>query len=456
MLDRLEAKSVGAPTLKRTLNTVALVSITFFCTAGGPYGLEPLVASASPLYVLLGVLFFPWIWSFPLAMVTAELSNIFPDQDGMGFVVWIQEAFGNYISFQAGYWSCLCNMLDKAIYPVLFIDYLQVLVLEEGDSFSTFQRWLISVAIVSLVVYMNLKGMELVGNASNIFFLLSVTPFIFLVILALPRLDMSLWLETKSEVKWDLFISMLMWNNSGWDTVGTLAAETIRPQVTYPRAMVITTLLVIGTYLIPIMMTIPLNTDWPSWEDGDFESFAFEVGGTPLMLLFILGSLVCSLGIFNALLSTSARLMMSMSKMGMLPNVFGLVHKQWGTPWFAIIFNGTVISFMVIIPFRDLLEISVIVGAIVTAFIFISFIVLRIKYPPANDRQSIGGDEIFRIPLSTTTAAIYFLIPIGLCIYGVVMSSFRTKALAMGMMVVGTILYWTFDRSRKAVVAPKT
>jgi len=69
-----------------------------------------------------------------------------------------------------------------------------------------------------------------------------------------------------------------MWNNSGWDTVGALAAETICPQKTYPRAMFITTILVIFTYLIPIMITICLDTNWNSWEDGDFETFAYEIG----------------------------------------------------------------------------------------------------------------------------------------------------------------------------------
>eukprot|EP01102_Stenamoeba_stenopodia_P012297 TRINITY_DN3862_c0_g1_i1.p1 TRINITY_DN3862_c0_g1~~TRINITY_DN3862_c0_g1_i1.p1 ORF type:complete len:463 (-),score=85.80 TRINITY_DN3862_c0_g1_i1:86-1474(-) len=434
--------------LKRTLNTTALVSITFFCTAGGPYGLEPLVASASPFYVIMAVLFFPWIWSFPLALVTAELSNLFPDQDGMGFVMWIREAFGDFISFQAGYWSCLCNILDKAIYPVLFLDYLEVLVLKEDETFSSLQRWLIAVILVILVVYMNLKGMDLVGAASNVFFLLSVVPFIILCVLALPEVKPSLWLVTKGEVKWDLFISMLMWNNSGWDTVGALAAETICPQKTYPRAMFITTILVIFTYIIPIMVTICLDTNWSSWEDGDFETFAYEIGGTPLMLLFIIGAIVCSLGIFNALLSTSSRLMLSMSKMGMLPSIFGVVHKQWGTPWFSIIFNGVFISIMVIIPFRDLLEISVIVGAVVTSFIFISFIILRKKYPPSADRIG-GGEEIFRIPMSTNVAAIYFCIPVLLCIYASWMSKLRTKILASMLVVVGTLLYLFCSRTKK-------
>src|SRR5690606_1719438 len=141
----------------------------------------------------------------------------------------------------------------------------------------------------AIVVYMNLKGMEIVGTASTIFFLLSVVPFIILCLLAIPRLKPSLWLVREGTIKWELFISMLMWNNSGWDTVGTLAAETINPTKTKPRAMLISTVLVIFTYLVPSLFTICLNTDWSNWRDGDFQTLSYEVGGTPLMLLFNIG-----------------------------------------------------------------------------------------------------------------------------------------------------------------------
>lgn len=60
--------------------------------------------------------------------MTAELSAIIPaSTEGIGYVVWIEKAFGKYFSFLAGYWSCVCNLLDKAIYPVLFLDYLNVI-----------------------------------------------------------------------------------------------------------------------------------------------------------------------------------------------------------------------------------------------------------------------------------------------------------------------------------------
>ena len=54
----------------RTLGFASLVGITFFCVAGGAYGLEDAVGAAGPAWALLAILVVPWLWSLPMALMT--------------------------------------------------------------------------------------------------------------------------------------------------------------------------------------------------------------------------------------------------------------------------------------------------------------------------------------------------------------------------------------------------
>ncbi|KAM3397878.1 hypothetical protein P3S68_001392 [Capsicum galapagoense] len=62
------------------LTLIPLIFLIYFEVAGGPYGEEPAVKAAGPLLAILGFLVFPFIWSVPEAIITAELSTTFPGE----------------------------------------------------------------------------------------------------------------------------------------------------------------------------------------------------------------------------------------------------------------------------------------------------------------------------------------------------------------------------------------
>ena len=73
----LPVTTTTASTAKK-LTLVPLVFLIYFEVAGGPFGEEPAVQAAGPLLAILGFLIFPFIWSVPEALITAELSTAFP------------------------------------------------------------------------------------------------------------------------------------------------------------------------------------------------------------------------------------------------------------------------------------------------------------------------------------------------------------------------------------------
>ena len=58
----------------------------FFKVCGGAYGTEDLASAMPPLYALLMVFFVPWLWSVPVALMSAELSLAVPHD--AAFIEW--------------------------------------------------------------------------------------------------------------------------------------------------------------------------------------------------------------------------------------------------------------------------------------------------------------------------------------------------------------------------------
>src|SRR5215475_625716 len=203
----------------RALNLRTLVALTFFCVAGGAYGMEDAVGAGGPLLVLLGIMIIPWLWSLPTALMTAELSTAMPENGG--YVVWVEKAFGRFWGFQEGWLSWLCSFADNALYPVMFVDYLTYL----RSDMTPLERWLIGAALISAVTWLNIRGTRLVGRCSVIFTLLVLAPFAAMVVLGAPRVDPAQWLKPSDSTSWSLLLSTLLWNTSGWDNVGCCAGE---------------------------------------------------------------------------------------------------------------------------------------------------------------------------------------------------------------------------------------
>ena len=102
---------------------VPLIFIIFYEVSGGPFGIEDSVGAAGPLLAIAGFLALPLIWSVPEALITAELGTMFPENSG--YVVWVASALGPYWGFQQGWMKWLSGLIDNALYPVLFLDYLK-------------------------------------------------------------------------------------------------------------------------------------------------------------------------------------------------------------------------------------------------------------------------------------------------------------------------------------------
>src|SRR6195952_4074419 len=134
----------------------------YFTISGGAFTTESLVASVGPGLALLILLVIPIVWSVPETLIVAELASMLPEEGG--YYRWVRRAFGPFWAFQNGWLTWLYSLVDMAIYPVLFNQYLAYLV----PSLARPIQWAISLAVIWGATWANLRGAFRVGRLSMI------------------------------------------------------------------------------------------------------------------------------------------------------------------------------------------------------------------------------------------------------------------------------------------------
>jgi amino acid transporter len=433
------SNDISHPQPRRALNCTSLVALTFFCVADGAFGLEDAVGSAGPLITIAAILILPWLWSFPTALMTAELSAAMPE-DG-GYVVWVEKAFGRFWGFLEGWLSWLCSFADNALYPVMFVDYLAYL---RGDMGLT-ERWLIGAAMTASMTWLNIRGIRLVGAASILFMLFVLAPFVVMVILGGAQIRSSLWLAQPGTVDWALLLSVVLWNTSGWDNAGCCAGEVDKPNRTYPRAMAISVLLVTLAYLLPVLVGVSIDTEWANWKEGYFPKVAAQAGGNWLGAWLTIAGLVSAMGLLNALLCTSARVPYAMAQRGTLPGCFARLHQRHATPWIAIIVNSAGVACLIPFSFKDLIQVDMFLYALALILEFAALVWLRVRQPDMP--------RPYRVPLGIPGAIALSVPPVALCVLSIFLADELTKQVSLGGIVAGLAIFgWT--AKRKPIPAP--
>lgn len=411
----------------RTLGFTGLVGLTFFCVAGGAYGLEDIVGAGGPAIALAALLIVPWLWSYPTAVMTAELSSAMPE-DG-GYVVWVERAFGRFWGFQEGWLSWLCSFADNALYPVMFVDYLSYL---RGDM-SPVERWTIGATLIGCVTWLNVRGVRPVGFSSALFMLLVLAPFAALVVLGAPKADPAAWLVRSGEVEWALLLSTVLWNTSGWDNAGCCAGAVAEPNKNYPRAMAVTVVIVTLAYLLPVAVGIGVDQNWSAWKEGHFPQVGEQIGGGWLGAWLTVTGMFSAAGLFSALLCTSARVSYSMARLGTLPKSLARIHPRYETPWIAIIVNSIGVAALIPFSFQELIQVDMFLYALALILEFAALVWLRVKEPEMA--------RPYRIPLGTAGVAAMSFPPVALCLVSIALANEPTKLVSLAGITLGLIVY---------------
>jgi amino acid transporter len=347
--------------------------------SGGTYGTEDIVHGAGYGRAILILLLTPILWSLPTAFMIGELSSALPEEGG--YYAWVRRAMGNFWGFQEAWLSLIASVFDMAIYPTLFILYLQRLFpwFAEGH-----RGLMVGLAVVALCALLNVAGVRVVSTTSLWLFFALSAPFVAIVCIApfkFGALAGAVTKPTNSGIDILTGVLICMWNYMGWDNASTIAAEVEKPQRTYPRAMLAAVVIVAVSYIVPVVAMWMTGLAPGAWDTGFWADAAGLLGGPVLRVGLALGGMISGFGMFNALVMSYSRLPLAMAQDGMLPKIFGKRTKGAGSPWVAIGVLAILWAPCLLLGFERLVTIDILLYGGSLGLEFAALVWLRIREP---------------------------------------------------------------------------
>ncbi|EPS73063.1 hypothetical protein M569_01691, partial [Genlisea aurea] len=412
----------------KKLSIVPLVFLIFYEVSGGPFGSEDSVGAAGPLLALIGFLVFPIIWSVPEALITAELGTMFPENGG--YVVWVSSALGPYWGFQEGWLKWVSGVIDNALYPLLFLDYLSSGIHALGGGWP---RVAAAVALTLFLTLLNYRGLTIVGWAAVLLAVFSILPFAAMALISVPKLRPRRWLAADLRtVDWNLYLNTLFWNLNYWDSVSTLSGEVDDPKKTLPKALFSALILVVLGYFIPILTgtgAVPLNREL--WTSGYFSDVAKLVGGSWLSWWINAGAAAANIGMFNAEMSSDSFQLLGMAERGMLPEIFAR-RSRYGTPVVGLLLSASGILLLSWLDFQEVVATENFLYCFGMVLEFVAFLRLRTVAPDAS--------RPYRIPVGTVGAVLMCVPPTALIVAVLALSKLKVAVASIVAAVVGLVL----------------
>jgi amino acid transporter len=389
--------------LTRSLTTVSLVAVLYFNTSGGAFTTEALVAEVGPGMALAMLLAVPLFWSLPETLIVAELASMLPEEGG--YYRWVRRAFGPFWAFQNGWWTWMYSLVDMALYPVLFNQYLAYLV----PGLGTRLQWAVSLAVIWGATAINLRGALRVGRVSVIAGGVVLGAFLALALAALPRVSHLPWVPFAKPGQGTVSglgvgLSIALWNYIGWDNASTVQGEVVDATRSYPRALAIALPLVVLGYFVPLLPALAAS-DWTTWREGGWSEIARATGGVAgpgIATLVTVAGLVSALALFNALLLSYSRIPLAMANDGLLPAPLARTDAR-GTPRNAVLVSAVAYSAFALLPFHGLVVADVLLYAMALALEFAALVQLRRREPALRGA--------FRLPLGTAGVTLLALVP---------------------------------------------
>eukprot|EP00899_Mesostigma_viride_P019846 jgi/Mesvir1/27863/Mv07532-RA.1 len=366
----------------RKLTLFKLVAIT--CVSA-VYGLEDCVGMGGPYYTLLGMLVLGVLWCVPTALMTAEMSCMMPENGGQ--ILWVDRTFGPFWSFQNSFMVLFVNVLNGATMPVLFLDYVEKLV---GFEMSFHTRVTVGVGIMAVIALINIFGSDVVGKFSMLISTVATVPFVVLILVGLPHVDLEKSLERPAHFDMRGFFPLLLWNWAGMEGMGSYAGEVHNPARNVPAALMLSITIIFAEVVFSVIVGVSVLSA-STWHDGSFMQVAHIIGGLKLADLFALGAAVGAAGELCALLMMASHIVYGMGKVGSLPGIFATVNESTGVPTYAMLLNVVVMGAFTALPFEALAEAEMLIYCVTLLFCFAACLKLRVLEP---DRK-----RPYRIPL---------------------------------------------------------
>jgi amino acid transporter len=333
------------------------------------------LASTAPVYSLAATLGFvvlavgaqapiafilAFIPMFLVAFAYRELNRAVPDC-GTTFT-WATKAFGPWVGWMGGWGVAVAGMVVLANLAQIGGKYFWLLV-NEDIAENTVVVTATGVVFIALMTFISYRGTEIGEKLQNVLLGIQYLALVIFVIAAIVYIASGTAPETSTPVELDWFnpfafesasgfvqaILLALFIYWGWDTCLALNEETKDPERTPGRAAILSTVILLVTYVgvtVAAMAYAGLgDSGLGLGNEGNADDVFFALKDVlfgPWAWLLVVSVMVSAISSTQTTILPTARGTLAMAAYRALPKRFGVVHPKYMTPAFSTIVMGIV------------------------------------------------------------------------------------------------------------------
>jgi APA family basic amino acid/polyamine antiporter len=331
-----------------------------------------------------------------------------------GEYTYIKTAYGGYVSFISGCFRWLASIFGAALAAVAFVLQLAYLFSAVSPQIQTTilsNAWLISIVVVALIGFLEVRGTKQVGSIIVVAFVVLFLGFIIggfaqgfgsVSLFSTPLTHGTAGVFAATVYIFPMFI--------GTRAITASAPKARKPEKDIPKGLLLSALLIIPLYLLLGIVAVSTVTPAETSQQVPFLVLAADrvFGGYGGVLFAIAGMIAC-LSALGTSLSVQSSIAQGMSRDGYFPKILLSVHSRFGTHHVAAIIGTAFIMLLSVAGAVPFLGYAAGFGSLfVFAIVNLSLIRLR-KTQPHMDRP-------FKTPLYPFTPALAVVISMALLV----------------------------------------
>jgi amino acid transporter len=342
----------------------------------GAFGLEDMISSAGSGIAIFTLIIVPFLFSIPVSFAVGELTTMLPVEGGQ--YRWSRMAFGDFWGFQAGWWAWMTGVVTNGIFAVLFANYVEYWLpaIREYNLANLFSgvelpallhslfakvsmHWLICLSLIWFMHFLNVRGIQVVGNTAILLSIILLIPFVIMLVLGVAKWQHNPFTPVLAPGKnllsgFGSALVIAIWLYSGYDKLSAAAEEVENPQKIFPPALFFAATLSILSYVLPTVAGLAALGNWEEWAGAYFSTAATKIGGAWLGHAMTFGALCSNALLLNVTMLAASRYPLTLAEDGFLPRFLTALHPRYGTPVQSLFWGSLTYSALALFDFSQL------------------------------------------------------------------------------------------------------
>jgi len=397
------------PKLCRVLGVADGVALLIGITIGaGIYSTPQIIAGyLSHFNIILLLWVIVGIFVFISGLIYAELGTRLPTTGGE--YIYISRVFGPYAGFMFG-WAQLfiIRTSPAAGLAIIAADYLGYFI-----KLSSLAHTLVALSVIAVLGSLNYIGIKQASYYQKISSFLKVVGLFALVIIGLILMqNHENLLSTRAVSTGSLgpignlvaALMLVFFTHTGWDRVGYVAGEMKNPKRVIPFSLIVGISIIVIVYVLTnIIYHRTLGMEGMRQSTivaSDVATVLIGPIGAGFIALLVI---ISTTGSINGTMMSATRVYYAMARDGLFFKWLDFVHPKFRTPTRAILVHCLWAAVILLVRRKFETIAAGMVFAILIFLLFNTVALFKLR------KKTIGGKEVFRVPLYPFLPSLFFV-----------------------------------------------